>query len=119
MNARTLPALPRLTEGVLNAHARSVRAALEILESHQQRPYRDDLTAVLSELDFEIDGHRGYPALDFTSAQDMVDALVDITAKLMKDEPRKWKAIMGCMHVDGLRLYWGLQPWVNDYPDAA
>lgn len=121
--ARAHATQPRLTEGALNQHARSMRAAFEALERQPQRPYRDDLTAVLSSLDFEWEDRGGFPSLRFEGSraeQDMADALVEITAKLMKDEPRKWRAIQDRMHVEGQCVYWGLERWTEDCPaDAA
>lgn len=112
----------RRTEGELNQHARLIRASFRVLEDHPQRAYRDDLTAVLSELDFEWDRtSEGYPMLTFASLQDFSEALVAITRAVTLQEPRKASAIEAAMHADAgvMCIWWTLPVWVDDYPDAA
>lgn len=114
----------QITAAEIHAAEHSVRDGLAICESHQQRAYRSDVTALLAELGYEYEMRDDLPALRFDGScaeQDRADFLLEFGYALARYMPRRAKAVMRAVRADGMWLVFGspVEPDGSDYPYGA
>lgn len=91
------------TEGELNQRARDVRSHLNVLQQHQQRAYREDVTGILGELCYSLGTHSsGNPAIYWNpcAESELAEMLMVLGTDLMTRAPRKYAAILASVRLD-------------------